>query len=79
MTTKLLKPVFRECVDTTIREGSRHRALIAGLTPGDVITIRPKGTRRAELLPIAHCYHVAVRLRVANELAEKRAKRKSRS
>lgn len=77
MTTRLLKPVFREC-EATVREGSKHRPLIAGLTPGDVITIRPKGTRRAELLPVWVAYHYAVRMRVANEKAEKAAQRKAR-
>lgn len=76
MTTRLLKPVFRECTGASVREGSKHRALIAGLTPGDVITIRPKGTRRAEVLPVSFAYSVAVKLRVANEKAEKRKTRR---
>lgn len=74
MTTKLHKPVHRE-TEATIRDGSRVRTLVASLLPGDVIATRPKGTRRVEYIAITAVWSHSVRLRVAAQQAEKRAKR----
>lgn len=77
MTTKLRKPVHRESI-ATIRDGSKVRPVVASLLPGDVISLRPKGTRRAEFLSIATAWQYAVTLRVRKEQADKAALRKAK-
>ena len=77
MTTKLRKPVHRES-QLTIRDGSKVRAVIVSLMPGDVICLRPKGTRRAELLAVDTAWRYAVTLRVRAEVAARKSKRKER-
>lgn len=74
MTTKLRKPVHRE-TEAMVRDGSKLRTVIVSLLPGDVISLRPKGTRRAELIAATTVWSYALRLRVAAQQAEKRAKR----
>lgn len=78
MTTKLHKPVHRE-TEATVRDGSKARPIIVSLLPGDVISLRPKGTQRAELIAAATVWMYALRLRVAAQQAEKRAKRAGRA
>ena len=77
MTTKLRKPVHRESIDT-IRDGSKVRPIIVSLLPGDVITLRPKGTQRTELIAVATVWGYAVKLRVLAERSKKAAERAAR-
>ena len=77
MATKLAKPVYRES-RAMVRDRSKFRPLIAGLVPGDVLTLRMKGCRQVEMVPFDTLYHYAVRLRVAAERAARVAARKAR-
>lgn len=77
MTTKLRRPVHRESV-ATIRDGSKIRPVVVSLLPGDVISLRPKGTRRPEFLAVTTAWHYAVTLRVRKEQAERAAARKAK-
>lgn len=74
MATPLRKPVHRETV-ATVRDGSKLRQIIASLLPGDVLSLRPKGTRRPEVIALSTVWAYAVKLRVMAERAEKQAKR----
>ena len=74
MTTKLTKPVHRESA-TMIRDKSKRRALICSMLPGDVIELRPKGTRQRYTMSIESAYIYAGRL--AGE-ARRRAKREAK-
>lgn len=64
--TDLHKPVYR--VTTGALDGSfgpdRGRRLVAGLAPGDLIELRPQGTRRTERLSLLDVYRYAVRCRL---------------
>jgi hypothetical protein len=75
MTTKLHKPVHRE-TEATIRDGSKQRTVIVSLLPGDVLSLRPKGTQRAELIAVSTVWMYALRLRVAAQQAEKLVRRR---
>ena len=73
MTTALAKPITRRTVGR-----HRGRRLVVTLQPGDLLELRPERTRRAELVTLAAVYDLAVRMRVAGELAERRAARKAK-
>lgn len=75
MTTELNKPVFRQ-TQTTVRDKSKRRLLIAGLLPGDVIELRPKGCRKAYHLTVEQAYHYAGRLEGERQRREKKAKKR---
>lgn len=59
--TKLNKPIRRE-TDTIVRDKSKRRVLIVGLEPGDVITVRPKGTRKSYSVSVESVYMFAARI-----------------
>lgn len=59
----------------TIRDGSKQRRLVVTLLPGDVLGLRPEGTRRNEYIDLHACYDRAVKMRVASEQADKRRAR----
>jgi hypothetical protein len=61
MTTKLTKPVYRQ-TETSVRDLSKRRLLIAGLLPGDVIQLRLKGCRKSYLLSVESAYLYAAKL-----------------
>ena len=63
--TPLLKTVFRETSGalTGAYGPDRGRKLIAGLAPGDLVEMRPKGTRRAVRVSIFDVYRYAVACR----------------
>ncbi len=77
--TKLNKPVTRSS-ETVIRDGGKLRQLVVTLYPGDVLGLRPAGTRRKreEQISLAACYSLAVKQRVAAELREKKQQKKGR-
>lgn len=58
----------------------RGRALIVGLGPGDIITLRPKGRRAKaeEVVSLGWLYDQAVIRRVLHEKAQKAALRKAK-
>ncbi len=76
--TPLKSPVYRE-TQTHVRDRSKRRLLIAGLEPGDVITVRLKGTRKAYAVSVETVYHLAARLEGERLRREKAAKRKAKS
>lgn len=71
MTTPLSKPVYRET-----RRPFMGRTLIVGLEPGDLLSVRQKGTRKAYTLPVDHLYMMAVKHEVRAAAAAKIKARK---
>jgi hypothetical protein len=49
----------------------RGRRLVASFEPGDLVTIRPAGTRRAETVSLFDVYRFAIRVRSNREHLEK--------
>ena len=78
--TKLTKPLYRETI--AVLDGSfgkyRGRALIAGMSVGDVMLIRPKGTQQTETVSILDVYRFAIRCRCNRAYLEKARQRKER-
>ncbi len=77
MATNLTKPVYRE-TQTAVRDRSKRRMLIAGLEPGDVISIRPKGTQKAYSVTVEWLYYQAVKLEGERIRRERKLKRKAK-
>lgn len=75
--TPLRKPVTR-LTEITIRDGSKRRRLVATLAPGDILLLRPSGTRRQETVDLEACYALAVRQRVNAERMDKARAKKAR-
>ena len=73
--TPSTKPVTR-LTSAYVRERGM-RPIVATLT-GGVIELRAKGLRSREYLDLAWCYQVAVKQRVAQERAERKAGRAKR-
>lgn len=71
MTTPIHKPVYRRTVIP-----HRGRRLVVGFEAGDLMSLRPERTRRAEYVPLGAVYDLAVKMRVARERTEREAKRK---
>jgi hypothetical protein len=79
MATKLTKPVARETANEL--DGSflidSGKNLIVTLLPGngrdvkDMIMLKPKGTRRPEVIVLQDAYRYAIRCRVNREVLEK--------
>jgi hypothetical protein len=78
--TKLNKPV-RRVSDELVRSAGKSRPLVVTIYPGDVIGLRPQGTRQEERTTLRACYDLAIKLRVRSERRERketgRGKRKS--
>lgn len=47
------------------------RKLVISLLPGDMLCLRPSGTRRAEYIRISDVYDIALRSRVLSERMQK--------
>ncbi len=75
MTTRSIKPVTRETSAFARSKGLRP---IIATIHGSVLLLRPKGLRGEEVLDLGAAWSLAVKQRVARELAEKRAARKAR-
>lgn len=75
MTTLSIRPVTRETTARVRDKGSR--AVIATIT-GGIIELRAKGLRSRENLCLAWCYEQAVKQRIAEARAAKKAARRSR-
>lgn len=71
--TPSTRPV-RRLTSAYVRERGL-RPLVAVLQDS-ILTLRPKGLRREEVLDLAAAYSLAVKMRVARERAERKAKRK---
>jgi hypothetical protein len=54
------------------------RCLVASLEPGDVLTLRPAGTRRAETISLFDVYSYALRCRVNRGFLEKAREKKAK-
>jgi hypothetical protein len=78
MSTRLLKPVYRETL-TAVKDRSKRRLLIAGLEPGDVISVRPKGTRKAYAVTVEWLYYQAVKFEGEKIRRERKAKKETRA
>lgn len=76
MATPLSKPVARVSAET-VRDAGKTRPLVITLYPNGTIGLRPQGTRREEVYPLAAVYSLAVKARVAEERAAKSKRRKS--
>jgi hypothetical protein len=73
--TDLLKSVKRR-TNSTVRDEGKVRRLVITLYPGGVIGLRPEKTRREELLSVEAAWATAVKIRVAQERTQKKARRK---
>lgn len=71
MATMLKKPVYRE-LDRTIN----GRTLIAGLEPGNIITMREKGRRLTYVGSLDRVYMVLARWHADKEMEEKQHQKK---
>lgn len=67
--TPTSKPVTR--VTGLTYRNAEGRQIVCTLGPGDVIYMRPKGTRREEAIDLISCYELAVKRRVAKERFDK--------
>lgn len=66
----------RRCTECRVRDRSKLRRIVVSLEAGDTIGLRLAGTRRTEYTTVDAVYSLAVKQRVAAELAE-RKRRKS--
>jgi hypothetical protein len=71
MTTKFTSPVFRETLDSTVRDGKAQRNIIVGLEPGDVVSVRLKQTQKKVAITAQQLYFFAMRLEGERLLANK--------
>lgn len=74
--TPLKKPVKRRS-EAFVRDRGKFRPLVVTLYPNDTIGLRLAGSRKEEVTALTSVYHLAVKQRVAKEMAEKREKRKN--
>ncbi len=71
MATKLVKPVKREMLSREQQGKHRGRPMIVELLPGDEISFRTKGTRKAFSVYLGHCYRLAQILTLESEYKSK--------
>ena len=58
----------------------RGRKLVASFVPGDLVEIRPQGTRRAEVISLFDIYRLSLRMRAnAEHLQKARAKKERKA
>lgn len=73
--TPSIKPVTRETSAYVRDKGLRT---VVATISGSMLILRAKGLRSRETLDISYCYSIAVKARVAQERAEKRALKKAK-
>lgn len=73
--TELKKPVIRR-TETIIRDRGRARSLVVSMLPGDVLGLRPLGTRKTEYVTFDSCYWLAIKQRVCRERIERKSAKK---
>lgn len=71
--TDLSKPVRRRSADYK-RDGGKLRRVVVTLYPAGYIGLRLERTRREETLPITAAFDAAVKMRVAYERAQRKAR-----
>lgn len=70
MAIKLNKPVYRVTYEN-IKDRSKRRAIVAGMEPGDVFSMRMQGTRQLVTVPIVDVFWYAMRERQAARKAKR--------
>ena len=75
--TPLTKSITRRTDSRTPWPGGSKR-LVVTLYLNGLIGLRPEKTRREEVIPVTHCYSIAMKARVLREREEKRAKRRAK-
>jgi hypothetical protein len=73
--TPIRKAVYR-VTEARVRDRGKMREIVVGIEPGDVLSFRLKGTRKAYILPITVEYQRAGILEGERIRAERRARRK---
>lgn len=73
--TDLYRPLKRR-TSSTVRDEGKTRRLVVTLYPGGVIGLRPEKTRREELIPVDAVWSQAVKMRLAKERVERKARRR---
>lgn len=76
--TPLTKSVIRR-TDNRIQWPGGSKRLVVTLYPNGLIGLRPEKTRREEVIPVTHCYSIALKSRLLREREEKQAKRKAKA
>jgi 1-acyl-sn-glycerol-3-phosphate acyltransferase len=69
---------IRRLSAATVRDAGKLRRLVVTLLPGDLIGIRPEGTRRTEYVSIGACHALGMRQRIQTERADKARAKKAR-
>lgn len=77
MAIKLNKPVYRVTYEN-IKDRSKRRAIVAGMEPGDVFSMRMQGTRQLVTVPIVDVFWYAMRKKAAQTMRERQAARKAK-
>jgi hypothetical protein len=77
MSTVLNKAVTRE-TRMEIRDRSKRRSLMVTLLPGDVVELRPKGTRARVMVDIETVWQLAMKLEAARVRDERAKARKAK-
>lgn len=77
MAIKLNKPVYRVTYEN-IKDRSKRRAIVAGMEPGDVFSLRMQGTRQLVTVPIVDVFWYAMRKKAAQTMRERQAARKAK-
>lgn len=78
MTTKTARPVYRETFERVRDRGAKYREVIVGIMPGDVLSLRLKGTRYGCEIAIASVWTEAMRRKALALAAQRRAERKQK-
>lgn len=79
MTTLDKRGVRRETNVPDTTRGGRRPFVVLLEVGGKLVRIKPKGTRRWYTVDYASIYRLAVKIRVAELTAEKKARRKARA
>jgi hypothetical protein len=74
---KLNKPVFRVTYEA-VKDRSKRRALVAGLMPGDLISVRMQGTRQVVIVPVVDVWWYANRKKAAATARERTLARRAK-
>jgi hypothetical protein len=72
--TPLTKPVTRRS-EATVRDRGRNRRLVVTLYPSGILGLRQERSRREETLTLEAAWSMAVKMRVAAEKREKKARK----
>jgi 1-acyl-sn-glycerol-3-phosphate acyltransferase len=73
-----LSKLVRRLSGETVRDAGKLRRLVVTLLPGDLIGIRPEGTRRTEYVSIGACHALGMRQRILAERSDRARAKKAR-